>query len=162
MLSAKCSSLWLIALLIQEQGFYLHKQEFQDVLWLRYGWELARVPSHCVCGASFSVDHAMICRHGGLTFICHNELRDLTASWLHEVGCDVAVKPHLQPLTSGGSRNSERGFQLIVDPKRRGLGAHPPAAEEVSIFKSIQSNEKFNIFPIDNSKLWLATLTYSS
>ena len=64
--------------------------------------------------------------------------------------------------SSGGSRNSERGFQLIVDPKRRGLGVQPPAAEEVSIFKSIQSNEKFNIFPIDNSKLWLATLTYSS
>ena len=65
-------------------------------------------------------------------------------------------------ICSGGSRNSERGFQLIVDPKRRGLGAQPPAAEEVSIFKSIQSNEKFNIFPIDNSKSWLATLTYSS
>ena len=64
--------------------------------------------------------------------------------------------------SSGGSRNSERGFQLIVDPKRRGLEAQPPAAEEVSIFKSIQSNEKFNIFPIDNSKLWLATLTYSN
>ena len=65
-------------------------------------------------------------------------------------------------VASGGSRNSERGFQLIVDLKRRGLGAQPPAAEEVSIFKSIESNEKFNIFPIDNSKLWLATLTYSS
>ena len=64
-------------------------------------------------------------------------------------------------VTSGGSRNSERSFQLI-DLKHRGLGAQPPAAEEVSIFKSIQSNEKFNIFPIDNSKLWLATLTYSS
>ena len=63
---------------------------------------------------------------------------------------------------SGGSRNSERGFQLIVDPKRRGLGGQPPATEEVLIFKKIQSNEKFNIFPIDNSKLWLATLTYSS
>ena len=61
---------------------------------------------------------------------------------------------------SGGSRNSETGFQLIVNPKCRGMGAQPPAAEEVSIFKSIQCNEKFNIFPIDNSKLWLATLTY--
>ena len=64
--------------------------------------------------------------------------------------CDVT-------MYSGGSRNSERGFQLIVDPKRRGF-----SAEEVSIFKSIQCNEKFNIFPIDNSKLWLATLTYSN
>ena len=77
----------------------MHKQDFQDALRLRYGWELARVPSHCVCGASFSVDHAMICRHGGLTFIRHNELRDLTASWLHEVCHDVAVEPPLQPLT---------------------------------------------------------------
>ena len=99
MLSAKCSSLWLTTLPIQEQGFYLHKQEFQDALRMRYGWELARVPSHCVCGASFSVDHAMICRHGGLTFIRHNELRDLTASWLHDVCHDVAVEPPLQPLT---------------------------------------------------------------
>ena len=64
-----------------------------------YRWELARVPSHCVCGASFSVDHAMICHHGGLTFICHNELRDLTASWLHKVCHEVAAEPPLQPLT---------------------------------------------------------------
>ena len=99
MLSATCSSLWLTALPIQEQGFYLHKQKFQDALRLRYGWELARVPSHCVCGASFGVDHAMICCHGGLTFTRHNELRDLTASWLHEVCHDVAVEPPLQPLT---------------------------------------------------------------
>ena len=98
MLSAKCSSLWLTALPIQEQGF-LNKQELQDALRLRYGWELARVPSHCVCCASFSVDHAMICRHGGLTFIHHNELRNLTANWIHEVCHDVVVEPPLQPLT---------------------------------------------------------------
>ena len=41
----------------------------------------------------------MICRHGGLTFICHNKLRNLTASWLHEVCHDVAVEPPLKPLT---------------------------------------------------------------
>jgi len=41
----------------------------------------------------------MICHHGGLTFVCHNELCDLTAGWLHEVCHDVAVEPSLQPLT---------------------------------------------------------------
>ena len=57
----------------------MHKQEFQDALRLRYGWELARIPcSQCVCGASFSADRAMICHHGGLTFILQNELRDLS------------------------------------------------------------------------------------
>ena len=98
MMSAKCSSLWLTALPIQDQGFHLNKQEFQDALQLRYGWELSRVPSYCVCGASFSANHAMICHHGELTFIHHNELRVLTASWLHKVCHDVAVEPPSQPL----------------------------------------------------------------
>jgi len=69
--------------------------EQTDALCLRYGWQLANVPSHCVCRTSFSVDHAMICRHGGLTFIQHNELYDLTAAWLQEVCQDVAVEPSL-------------------------------------------------------------------
>ena len=77
--SMKYSSLWLTALPIQEQGFYLNKHEFRDALSLRFGWQLYDVSSHFVCGTPFSVDHAMVCRHGGLTFIRHNELRDLTA-----------------------------------------------------------------------------------
>ena len=79
LINVKCSSLWLTALPLQEQGFHLNKQEFRDAPCLRFGWQLANIPSHCVCGTSFSVDHAMICRHGGLIFIRHNELRDLTA-----------------------------------------------------------------------------------
>ena len=51
-----------------------------------------------VCGSSFSANHAMICQYGGLTFIHHNKLRDLTASWLQEVCHDVAVESPLQPL----------------------------------------------------------------
>ena len=98
LLTTKCSSVWLTALPIQEQGFHLNKQEFRDALCLRYGWQLSNVPDHCVCGSSFSANHAMICRHGGLTFIRHNELRDLTASWLQDVCHDVAVEPPLQPL----------------------------------------------------------------
>ena len=52
----------------------------------------------CVCGASFITNHAMIRCHSRLTFIHHNELRDLTASWLHEVCHVVSVEPPLQPL----------------------------------------------------------------
>ena len=33
------------------------------------------------------------CRHGGLTFVHHNELHDLTATWLQEVCHDVAIEP---------------------------------------------------------------------
>ena len=67
--SMKCSFLWLTALPIQEQGFRLNNQEFWDALNLRFGWQLYDVSIHCVCGTPFSVDHAMVCRHGDLTFI---------------------------------------------------------------------------------------------
>ena len=90
----------------------MNKQEFRDALCLRYGWQLDNVPSHCVCGTSFSVDHAMICRHGGLTFIRHNELRDLTAAWLQEVCHDDAVEPSLLPLD--GELDTLHLLQLTV------------------------------------------------
>ena len=41
----------------------------------------------------------MVCRHGDLTFIRHNELHDLTAGWLQEVCCNVAVEPPLLLLS---------------------------------------------------------------
>ena len=47
----------------------------------------------------FSPDHAMICKHGGLTFIRHNDLRNFTAEWLSKVCYDVAIEPPKQPLT---------------------------------------------------------------
>ena len=93
------SSSWLTVLPLQDQGFHLHKQEFWDALHLCYGWKLAGTPSHCVCGSPFSPDHAMICRHGGLTFVRRNKLRDITAEWLNKVCYDVAIKPPLQQLT---------------------------------------------------------------
>ena len=41
----------------------------------------------------------MICRHGGLTFVCHNDMCNLTADWLDKVCYDVAIEPPLQRLT---------------------------------------------------------------
>ena len=41
----------------------------------------------------------MICRHGGLTFVRHNEIRVITAKWLDRVCHDVVAKPPLKPLT---------------------------------------------------------------
>ena len=51
-----------------------------------------------MCGESFSPDYA-ICCHGGLNFVCHNEIRDLTAKWLERVCHDVVIESLLQPLT---------------------------------------------------------------
>ena len=93
------ASSWLLALPIQEQGFHLNKEEFWDALHLHYGWNLLNIPSHCVCGVSFTSNHAMVCQHGGLTFVRHNDLRDITAGFLSKVCSDVAIEPPLQPLT---------------------------------------------------------------
>ena len=58
---------------------------------------------------------------------------------------NLAILDAKVTLFSGGCRIFERWFLLVVDHRRRGLGVQPPAAEEVLIFKSIQSIESYNI-----------------
>ena len=60
---------------------------------------MPNIPDHYVCGECFSSDHAMICRRGGLTFVRHNEIRNITAEWLECVCHDVVIEPPPQPLT---------------------------------------------------------------
>ena len=89
----KGASSWLTALPVQEQGFSLHKTAFRDTLALWYGWLPTRTPSHCTCGCTFSVDHALSYPKGGFPSIRHNEVRDLTAELLTEMCHDVEVEP---------------------------------------------------------------------
>ena len=99
------SSSWLTSLPIEEHGFYLHKGRVP--LWMRLPSGMAglpsRAPTSCACGANFSIDHVLSCSKGGFPSICHNELRDLTATLLTEVCNDVCIEPeykryiHVQP-----------------------------------------------------------------
>ena len=41
----------------------------------------------------------MVCQHGGLTFVRHNDIRDITAGLLSKVCSDVSVEPPLQPFS---------------------------------------------------------------
>ena len=101
----KGSSLWLTVLPLQELGFNLNKGEFRDAIKLRYDWPFDDIPSACVCGETFTVDHAMICKRGGFVIQRHNELRDLEADLLSIVCNDVEVEPILQDI-SGEQLNS--------------------------------------------------------
>ena len=92
------TSSWL-TVTMKAHGFALHKGDFWDAIALRYGWVPSRLPLKCVCGSTFTVEHAMSCYHGGLPSHHHNELRHLTASLLAEVCTDVKTEPDLQPLT---------------------------------------------------------------
>ena len=131
------ASAWLTALPLAEQGFHLMKQEFWDALHLRYGWKLLNIPSHCVCGVPFSADHAMICRHGGLTFVRYNALRNITAEWLSKTCHGVALEPPLQPLTGEiiAPKTANRQDEARADIHARGFwGQRQSAFFDVRVF----------------------------
>ena len=108
----------LSVLPLSEQGFHLHKGEFRDALCLHYGWTLSNTPRLCNCGKAFTIDHTMVCHMGGFPMIRHNEISDLTASLLTEVCSNVAIEPHLQPLSGEtfrlASTNTDDGARLDV------------------------------------------------
>ena len=66
-------------------GFKLNKRELHDAIKLRCDWPVEDIPSTCVCGDIFTVDHAMIRKRGGFVTQRHNELRDLEAEVLSMV-----------------------------------------------------------------------------
>ena len=119
----KGSSSWLSVIPVEEHGFFLNKSEFRDALHLRYGWDIRNAPQSCVCGTSFSIDHAMTCRRGGFTIMRHNEVWDITAKLLTEVCHSVATEPPLQPLTGEtfAQRSANVCAEARLDIKARGF-----------------------------------------
>ena len=102
----KGSSSWLTALPLADFGFSLSKGECQDALNLRYGWTPPRLPSLCVCGDSFNIDHALSCSHGGYLGLRHNEVRDLLGELLDETCSNVCLEPVLKPINGEQLRRS--------------------------------------------------------
>ena len=114
----KGASSWLTVLPLAEHGFTLHRAGLHDAIGLRYGWRPTNVPSTCVCGKHFNVEHALSCARSGFTSIRHNEIRDNTATLLTEVCKDVCVEPDLQPVMldqlRGASANRQDGARLDI------------------------------------------------
>ena len=93
------ASHWLNVLPLSAHGFTLHKGAFRDALSLRYGWRPKHLPTQCVCGKYFSVDHAFSSSYGGYPSLRHNHIRDTTATLMKETCHSVSIEPHLQPIT---------------------------------------------------------------
>ena len=113
----KGASSWLSALPIREHGFTLHNGAFRDAMALRYGWTLKEILVECVCGKSFTMEHALSCQRGGFLTSRHNDVRDLTTSLLSEVCSNVSIEPALQELngeTLHGSANSQKGARMDI------------------------------------------------
>ena len=91
------ASIWLSSLPIKSENFNITKREFFDAVFLRYVWQLQKLPAECVCHSKFNVDHALCCKVGGFVTLRHNELVNLTADLLSSVCNDVSKEPVLQP-----------------------------------------------------------------
>ena len=118
----KGSSVWLTVLPLREMGFNLNKREFRDAIKLRYDWPVDDIPSTCVCGDAFTVDHAMICKRGGFVTQRHNELRDLEAELLNMVCTDVEIEPVLEDISGEQlGRGSNRAPDARLDIHARGF-----------------------------------------
>ena len=113
--SEKGASSWLTCRPLKAHAFALSKGEFRDGLALRYGWTPSHLPTHCACGESFTICHALSCSRGGFPSLRHNEVRDVTASLLKRVAHSVVLEPHLQPITG----ESFRHRSAITNPQAR-------------------------------------------
>ena len=126
---------------MDEHGFSLHKGDFCDAVCLRYGWSLPHLPTECICGASFTVNHTFTCPHDGFPTLRHNEIRDITAQLMSEVYPNVASEPTLQPFTNEcffhRSANTESGARLDVRAQGFWGVHHQQAYFDVRVFNPL-------------------------
>jgi hypothetical protein len=95
----KGASALITTLPIKRHDFSLSKSEFTDALLMRYRLPLTGLPSTCICGQSFSVDHSQCCHVGGFVNMRHDNVRDILANSMREVLRDVETEPRLKPLS---------------------------------------------------------------
>ena len=138
--SEKGASSWVTALPLSSHGLVLHKGMFRDALCLRYNWTPPYMPTICVCGSDFSIEHALTCKTGGFIIMRHNEIRDLLANLLTDVCHNVTLEPHLQPLSgeslSSSSTTREENARLDVGVNRFWGGRFEQAYIDVRVFNT--------------------------
>ena len=129
---------WLTVLPMSQDHFDLTAQEFRDALVLRYWKPLLNVPSNCDgCGSPFSLNHALICRKGGLIIQRHNEVRDAVDDLAALVWGRVVSEPVVRDASVDGevliADLGARGVWLLLRLRRRGsivmpvLSVMPPS-----------------------------------
>ena len=79
--------------------WYVIKQQFWASIRLPHSWPIANLLSLCACDSTFTIQHTMSCKKAGFINICHNDLRNLTATLLSEVCHDVQFERTLLLLT---------------------------------------------------------------
>jgi len=131
----------LSVLPLARSQFDLSAQEFRDGFALRYKKPLLSLPSVCDgCGTSFSIEHALDCRFGGLVSRRHNEVCDTFGDLASLVWSPVTKEPIVCDNSTGADTliadlcvhevwepQTEALFDIrVVDTDARSYRAHSP------------------------------------
>ena len=93
------ASSWVTARPMFSHSTVMHKGDFRDAIYLRYGMTPPNLPSKCGCQAKFTVQHAMECMLGGFRGLLHNEVTHVIHDAMKDAGYkDVGLEPQLQAL----------------------------------------------------------------
>ena len=63
------------------------------------------LPTSCLCGSKFNIQHSLSDKKGDFICILHNDLRDQTANMMLQVCKDTEIEPNLK-LLSGEERTA--------------------------------------------------------
>jgi ribonuclease HI len=91
------SSNWLSSISTTPFGGVLPHRMFLDLIHMRYLIQPPGLSGKCACGGEKSLVHASHCAKGGLVMLRHNAVRNLLASWGHQLGPTV-MEPELTPV----------------------------------------------------------------
>ena len=69
-----------LTFLLLKGGYIVNKEYFFYLIRIRYGWQLVRLPSKCNCGSTFSNDHALSCKKGGLVSLRQSSKKSYSKS----------------------------------------------------------------------------------
>ena len=120
------ASTWLTTLPLKDEGYVLNKQQFWDLVHIRYGWYFPknRLSEKCECGAAFTIQHALSFKKGGFVSLRHNHIKNITATLLSEVCKDIRLEPVLQEFT--GEEPAHHGSnEARSDISTRGFWSRP-------------------------------------
>ena len=97
----KGASAVMTALPLEKYGMsFPAKRDFRDLLCLRYGKPISRLPTTCTCGKPYTVVHSQNCQRGGFILMRASAPQKLFAELCKKAGYrDVALEPHLEPLS---------------------------------------------------------------
>lgn len=85
---------------LKRYGFAIeNKEDYRDILRLRYRLPIPDLPPKCICGDRYTLDHSQMCINGGFIHMRHDEPKSLFARLCTEVHRDVEEEPPLLRLS---------------------------------------------------------------